>query len=213
MELTARIAVELHEDQVPELQEAIAIAPNLAVGSTTTYGFSLIDHNLRAGSARARIAHGPEIVLLPQPDDAILGDNLSPEVEGFVIVEIDRDPHLILGQTPLMDQKIPSHLDGPFFEIISKGEVSQHLKEGMVSGRLPHILQIVVFSSSSNALLGGNGPFVIASLFGQKDTLELNHSSVGKKEGRIFLGNQRGAGDDAMPSLCKVCEKGFSDFV
>src|SRR4030043_2377249 len=99
-----------------------------------------------------------------------------------------------------MDQKVPSHLDSPFFKIISKGEVSQHLKEGMVSGRLPHILQIVVFSSGSNALLGGDSPLVIANLFGQKEALGLNNSSVGRKEGRIFLGNQRGAGDDAMPS-------------
>ena len=120
----SRISIELHEDQVPELQIPVALTAHLAVGTAAADLFALVDHDLGTGPARARIAHGPEVVFLTQPDDPIFGQNLSPEVEGFVVIEIDGGPQLVRRKAPLTDQEVPSHLDRPFFEIVPEGEIA-----------------------------------------------------------------------------------------
>ncbi len=65
-----------------------------------------------------------------------------------------------------MDEKVPGHLNGLFLKIVPEGEVSQHLKEGMVPGCLSHNLQIVMFSSGTNTFLGGSGSLIVPGLFG-----------------------------------------------
>lgn len=40
-----------------------------------------------------------------------------------------------------------------YLEVVSKGPVPQHLKEGMMVHISAHILQVIVFSSSSNTFL------------------------------------------------------------
>jgi hypothetical protein len=122
--VAARIAVELHEDQVPELQIPVALAAHLAVGTAAADLFSLVNHDLGTGPARARIAHSPEVVFFTQPDDPIFGQNLSPEMEGLIVIEIDGGPQLVCREAPLTDQEVPSHLDRPFFEIVTEGEIT-----------------------------------------------------------------------------------------
>jgi hypothetical protein len=38
-------------------------------------------------------------------------------MKGLVVFEIDGDPHLLLGQSPLADEKVPPHLDGTLLKI------------------------------------------------------------------------------------------------
>ena len=52
----------------------------------------MVVENLRARAAGASVAHGPEIVLLTEPEDT-LGrhtDVFVPDVEGLVVILIDR---------------------------------------------------------------------------------------------------------------------------
>jgi hypothetical protein len=44
-----------------------------------------------------------------------------------------------------------------YFEIVSKGPIAKHLKECVMVNILPHVIQIIVLSSSSYALLGISG--------------------------------------------------------
>lgn len=41
-----------------------------------------------------------------------------------------------------------------YLEIVPKGPISKHLKEGVMINILSHIIQVIVLSSSSYALLG-----------------------------------------------------------
>ena len=58
-------AVELHEDQIPNFQEAIIVLlKRLNDGLFATFGV-FIPVNLGVGSARSRFRHLPEVVLRP----------------------------------------------------------------------------------------------------------------------------------------------------
>src|ERR1700743_3805179 len=62
---------ELHEDQVPEFEEPIAVLLGAARGSTPDM-LATVDEDFRTRAARAGIAHRPEIVRGRNADDAIL---------------------------------------------------------------------------------------------------------------------------------------------
>lgn len=41
-----------------------------------------------------------------------------------------------------------------YFKVISKGPGAQHLKEGVVVHILSHVIQVIMFTTSTDALLG-----------------------------------------------------------
>ena len=49
-------------------------------------------------------------------------------------------------------EQLPGIGDGLLLEIVPKGPIAQHLKEGVVIHILAHIIQVIVFASSSYAL-------------------------------------------------------------
>ena len=97
--LAAGQLLELHEDQVPDLDEAVAVgvrAAGRAAGNVRT----VVVEDLRAGTARAGVAHLPEIVAGRDADDALFGQagDLLPQVEGVVVLGIDGDRQPVLGE-------------------------------------------------------------------------------------------------------------------
>lgn len=65
-----------------------------------------------------------------------------------------------------------------YLEIVPKGPISKHLKEGVVVNILSHIIQVIVLSSSSYALLGISCPDEMSQItvwvcWSQKYGLEL----------------------------------------
>src|SRR5207248_10290341 len=84
----------LHEDQVPDLQEAIFIIDR-ATGSTVIG--PAVDVDFRAGTARAGHAHGPEVVVHAAALDVISGNpgNRAPQVLGFVVVGVHGHPDAV----------------------------------------------------------------------------------------------------------------------
>ena len=87
MHLAIAVAVELHEDQVPNLHIAPALATELAinvalVGSRRAH----VVMDLAAGTAGAGVSHLPEIFLHAAFVDAFFGDaNVLPELHGVDI--------------------------------------------------------------------------------------------------------------------------------
>src|SRR5438132_13427545 len=82
----ARVAVELHEDEVPDLEPPVTLAggaetrpPGRLLGAREV--IALVEMDLRARAAGAVVAHRPEVVLLPQAQDPGGRDagNLLPE--------------------------------------------------------------------------------------------------------------------------------------
>src|SRR6185295_3698066 len=65
----ARAAEVLHEDEVPELQVAVARARDVALRPELR---PAVDEDLRAGAARARHAHRPEVLALAEAHDALV---------------------------------------------------------------------------------------------------------------------------------------------
>ncbi len=67
------IAIELHEDEIPDFHVAAALAAELAIGvALVGRGGAHVVENFAARAARAGIAHGPEIFFQPgNGNDAI----------------------------------------------------------------------------------------------------------------------------------------------
>ena len=108
----AGLPVELHEDEVPDLEEAprlgaldegvlgellslrVGPLPGRARGELPVAGdVGEIDVDLRAGTAGARVGHLPEVVLLAEAVDPGIGEagDLLPEGAGLVVLVVDRD--------------------------------------------------------------------------------------------------------------------------
>ena len=88
IELAARVAIELHEDQIPDFDVAAAVAGESAIGVALIGGSRThVVMDFAARAARAGVAHGPEIFLQAgNRDDAILGRaDSGPEGGGFAI--------------------------------------------------------------------------------------------------------------------------------
>src|SRR5690606_1329519 len=86
--------VELHEDEVPDLEEAIAvIAAGPAAGPAAAQLLAAVVKDLRVGAVRTGGADGaPPVVLVAQPRDEVLGDAdlVAPEGEGELVVAVHR---------------------------------------------------------------------------------------------------------------------------
>src|SRR6185503_15510523 len=70
-QLPARVAVELHEDEVPDLEPAIALTRGAEAGAAGRFlragqVVALVEVDLRARTARSRVTHRPEVVFLAQ---------------------------------------------------------------------------------------------------------------------------------------------------
>src|SRR5204862_222292 len=125
----------LHKDQVPDLKVSITVAAYaLALMPRRPDLRPLIVQNLGAGSARAGVPHLPEIVLLPHSLNAVhRKTDLPPEIVGFIIILIDRDPKMLLRQVPAFCKKLPSVSDRLGFKIVSERKISKHLKERVMA--------------------------------------------------------------------------------
>ena len=61
MHFAAFVAVELHEDVVPDFNETVAIFFRASWRASPDF-WAVVIENLRARAARASVAHGPEVV-------------------------------------------------------------------------------------------------------------------------------------------------------
>ena len=91
----------LHEDQVPDLDKAAAAVVRKMLSLASRFGGfgSEIVVDLRAGSARPRVAHLPEIVRFIQAKDTVFRNARDPLPKrfGVVVVAKDRNVQLIFG--------------------------------------------------------------------------------------------------------------------
>jgi hypothetical protein len=82
----------------------------------------------------------------------------------------------------------------------------------MVPCTSPHLFEIVVFSTSPDALLGRTSSLKGAFLHSQKNTFELHHAGVREKQGRIVPRNQGRTRLDGVASRAEEFEETRSDF-
>ena len=98
-------AIELHEDEIPELEEAVAVAARPAVGAPAAELHAAVVVELGARAARSRRPRLPEVVLAERDDaarrDALRQPEVARDVVGpdLVVALVDRGPDA-LGSSP-----------------------------------------------------------------------------------------------------------------
>ena len=192
---------------------AVAFAFHVAGRLPAARPHPLVVEDLGTGAAGAGLPHHPEVALLAHADDALRrhAHLLVPDLEGLVVVRVDRDPELLLGQSHDVGEILPGPGDRLFLEVIAEGEVSQHLEEGMVAGRHPDVFQIVVLSPGPDALLGGGRAPVAPVLQTEETVLELDHPGIREKERRVVLRNQGRARDPRVGFSLEKFQKTLPD--
>ena len=176
------LTVVLGKHEVPELQEAVAVAAGLAVGTTAADLLAHVKVDLGAGTAGASGASGPEVVVLAQAGDVVLGNaQRTPHVVGLVVLGKDGKVQAVERQLELLGDE----LKGPGASLLlgdaAKGEVAEHLKEGQVTAVLADAIDVV----GADALLAGDSADLLHGLLALVVLLKLVHAGVGKQQRRI----------------------------
>ena len=202
-------AVILGEHQVPDFQITVAVAAHSAVGGAAAALLAQIDVNLGVRAAGTG-ADFPEVVI--HLHDVVLGEARLglPDFNSLIIIGIDRHPKLLLGQLHNFCQELPCPGNSLTLEVITKGEVAQHFKVGLVACRTAHILNV---ASTHTALAGGNPGARRLHLAG-KERLQGSHTCTNKEQGRIILRNQGKTRQAQMALfLCEELQVSFTQFV
>ncbi len=139
--------------------------------------------------------------------------DLFPEIEGVVVFRIDRRHQTLLVETELLGDQIPGKLNGKRLEIVAKGEVAEHLEEGVVPGSVADIVEVVVLAAGAHTFLRSHGAAVWALFQPREDVLELHHPRIGEHQGRIIARDERRGRHDLMAMALEVIEKSRSNFV
>ena len=209
---TAGLLLVLHEHEVPDLDEAVAIGIG-ASGRAARNLVAVVEEDFRARTAGTRITHAPEIVRGGDADDAAVGQacDLLPELERLVVFRIDRRGELVLGKAVFPGDQRPGPFDGIRLEVVAKGKVAEHLEEGVVAGGVAHVVEVVVLAAGAHALLRRGGAGVGAFLDTGEDVLELHHARVGEHQRGVVARYQRRGGHHLVALLLEEVEEGRSD--
>ena len=200
--------VQLHEHQVPQFDEALLSAE---FGPTiVAVGRPLVDEDLRVRSARADVAHAPEIVHVAHALDppGRYPHLVDPDLLGLVVALVHRDPEAVTVEAEDLGQQLPGHGDGLFLEVVTEAEIAQHLEEGAVVGVRADDVDI----GRAEALLDAGGPGPGCHLVAHEVGLERDHARDGEQDRRV-VGNQAGRGNRHVPPVGEVAREGRPQFI
>ena len=214
------LTVELHEHQVPDLDVAVTVGIG-RTGRAAGNVRAMVVEDFRARAAGAGIGHLPEIVggvlgtlVVTDAHDALFGhaDFVGPDVVGLVVIDVDRNPELVFGQTVNAGQQFPGVFDCVMLEIVTKREVAEHLEKRMVARRITDVFQVVVLAAGAHAALRRGGTRVAAMVFADEHVLELHHARVGEQQRRIIARHQRTRGHAGVALRFKIGQEFLADF-
>ncbi|KAI3487195.1 hypothetical protein L1887_48905 [Cichorium endivia] len=215
------LAVELHKDVVPDLDDVGVVHVDEVCGVAAA---DPVVVDLGAGAAGAGGAHLPEVVLCVAGEDVVGVDaDLEPEVarlgvgfEALLCVALKvGDVEAVLGEAVDLGEELPCHGDGLGLEVVAEGPVSEHLEEGVVVGVLADVVEVVVLSACTDALLGVDGALHgaeggVGVCDAEEDGLVLVHACVGEEERGVIVGDGGGGGHKGVLALLEVCGEGVA---
>jgi hypothetical protein len=209
-----RTLLVLHEHQVPDLDEPVAILVRRA-GRPAANGRAVVVEDLRTGPAGTGIAHAPKIVGGGDADDPVIAEprHLAPDLRRRIVLGVDGDQQPVLRQAELPGHQFPGIRDGKLLEVVAEAEIPQHFEERMMARGVADIVQVVVLAAGADAFLRRGGADVGTPLLPGEDVLELHHAGVGEHQGRVIARHQRRAFDHLVPVAGKVVEEGGADVV
>ena len=207
--LAVRKLLVLHEHEVPDLDEAVALRIGTA-GRPAGNLVAMVVEDFRARAARPGVAHRPEIIGAGDADDAALRQarDLLPQIERLVVVDVDGGGELVLGQAEFLGDQVPGQLDGAVLEVVAEREVAEHLEEGVMPRGVADVVEVVVLAAGAHAFLRGDRALVRALLETGEYVLELHHAGVGEHQRRVVARHQRRRRHDLVPGLVESAEEG-----
>ena len=201
--IAVAVVIELGEDDVPDLDIAVTVAADGAAGLAAAVLLATVVIDLGAWAARAG-AMLPEVVLLAEAEDAVLGnaDHVTPDGECLVVGggrlvarEDGRVQTVWLKADPLgAGQKFPCPGNGFLLEVIAEGEVAQHLKIRAVAGRVADVFNV----AGADALLTGGDAVARGLFLAGEPGLHGGHACVDEQDGFVVLRNERKAWQTQM---------------
>ena len=212
--LLLRHLLELHEDEIPEFEEAIAVLLRAARRSAPDV-LAAVDEDLRTGTAGPGVTHRPEIVRGRDADDAIVAEarDLLPEAGRLVVGVIDRDEQLVLLQPEIPGDQVPGELDRALLEVVAEREIAEHLEKGEMPRGVADIVEVVVLAAGAHAFLRGGGALIGPLLDAGEDVLELHHAGIGEHQRRVVARHQRRRRHDLVALGREVVQKCRPDLV
>ncbi len=185
------LTVELHEDDVPDLNVTVTVF-FCATRRATPDVIAMIVEDFGAWTAWTGIAHLPEVVrrvrcafVIADANNTFARDTyfFFPDFIGFVVGFVNGNPQTLFRQVEpvFTGQQFPCVLDSIVFEIIAEAEVTQHFEEGVVTCGVTDVFQIVMFTARTHAALRGGCARIITLVETKEDILELVHPGVGKQ--------------------------------
>ena len=184
----------LHEHEVPELQVALGVvAGAVVVGAERR---AAVQVQLRARAARPRRAGLPEVVLAPEPHDALVGhadrapalDRLLVGAEAQLLVAAEHgDPDGSGVEAEALGGELPGELRRALLEVVADREVAEHLEEGEVARGQPHVLDV----GGAKHLLAGGQPPRRRLLLPAEVGLERLHARGGEQHRGVVAGRHQ----------------------
>ncbi len=212
-----RVLVELHEHEVPELEEALVLPARKVVRGAE--GHAAVEVELRAGTAGAGRPRLPEVLRARQRDDPAGrdpdglpgGDRLLVGAEAELLVaREDRDPDVLRAEAEAVQREVPGELDRPGLEVVAEGEVPEHLEERQVPGGGPDVLDV----GRAEALLRGGQPRRRRALLTGEVGLERVHARGGEQDrGVVGRRHERARGPARMPPGLEEGQERLTDLV
>ena len=218
------LEVVLHEDEVPDLQQRAALLQRhelvqrkVVLATLPIADAPQVHVDLAVRPRRPRVRHLPEVVLVAETVDALSRNpgHLPPELARFVVGVVDgdvdplrRDPQPLFPGHPF-----PGVADGILLEVVTEGEVAEHLEERVVPGGVTDLLEVVVLPAGPHALLARDRAGIVPPLQTLEHALELHHPRVGEQERGVVGRHQRRAWHLSMAARggFEVIEEGAAD--
>ncbi|MNI04731.1 hypothetical protein D3C73_576610 [compost metagenome] len=206
------VVVELREYEVPHFEPAFIFPARIhfRIGQVAAVGFAAVIEDFRARAARA-FADIPEVVVA-QLDDALCGqsDFFIPQLERFFVLSIYRYGNTVrIKADPLLaGQELPSPGNRFFLEVVTDGEVAQHLKKRMVAARFAHILDIV----GTNAFLGVGQTRILRNFPAVKISLQRCHPGIDPQQRGVIMRHERCARLNSVAFALKKLQPFGTDF-
>ncbi len=206
-------ALVLHEDQVPDLDKAVAVLVR-AAGWSAGHLRAVIVENLGARSAGTGIAHGPEIGFLAEAGNPgrVHADLLDPDPLGLLVILEHRHPQALARQLQHPGQEFPAVADRLGLEVIAEAEIAEHFEKGVMARGVADVVEVVVLAAGPHTALRAGGTGIGALLAPEKQVLELHHAGIGEQQRRVIARHQRTAGHARVSLALEVCEERFPDF-
>ena len=210
--------VVLHEHEVPELDEAVAVAVGPAVGPAAAELGAAVVVELGARPARPDRAGLPEVVAAEPQDPLRRHADAQPQLDRLLVgrhlrvAAVDGRPQPVGVEPEAVGRgdELPRLLDRELLEVVADREVAEHLEERQVVGRAPDLVDV----DRAEALLHRHEAVVRRLLEAQEVALERLHPGGRDEHAPIpCRRHQRAAGELHVPAGGEVVEEAAADHV